>query len=115
MMLFEAARNAGFNEVAGVSEPLAAAHYIVFESGRARLPSQAMLIIDSGGGSTVRLRTPLIRSPSLTNLLHRMAQRYILMLKKSSWLAQLTVGTPANNQHEESLLTSTQGLMGGAR
>lgn len=81
MMLFEAARSAGFNEVAGVSEPLAAAHYIAFESERARLPSQAMLIIDSGGGSTVRLRPPLTRNSSSTNLLHRMAQRYILMLK----------------------------------
>lgn len=51
MMLFEAARKAGFNEVAGISEPLAAAHYIAFESERARLPSKAMLIIDSGGGA----------------------------------------------------------------
>ncbi|KAJ5249575.1 hypothetical protein N7524_011891 [Penicillium chrysogenum] len=52
MMLFEAARKAGFNEVTGVSEPLAAAHYIAFESERARLPFQAMLIVNSGGGST---------------------------------------------------------------
>ncbi|KAJ5742622.1 uncharacterized protein N7511_011354 [Penicillium nucicola] len=95
MMLFEAARSAGFDEVAGVSEPLAAAHYIAFESERARLPSQAMLIIDSGGGSTVRLRTPLIRNSS-SNSLRRMAQRYILMLKKSSWPALLMVRTLAS-------------------
>lgn len=91
MMLCEAAKKAGFEKVAGVSEPLAAAHHIGFANTRAQFASQAIMIIDSGGGSTVSLQGLLNASPPSTDLLDRMRQRSTLVRRKSNLFVPLKV------------------------
>jgi hypothetical protein len=54
MILADAAKKVGFCEVDGVPEPLAAAYYVRFAAPPAVSGSKTILMIDSGGGSTVR-------------------------------------------------------------
>lgn len=54
MILADAAKNVGFCEVDGASEPVAAVYFAIFATAPAMSGSKTILMIDSGGGSTVR-------------------------------------------------------------
>ena len=107
MILADAAKNVGFCEIDGVPEPLAAAYFARFAAEPALSGSKTILIIDSGGGSTVWRADAHQWLQGLTNCGHRTARRYLLTLKdESSWHVPLMVKAPAHIPHQAALLTA---------
>lgn len=75
--LVEAALAAGFDGVNGVSESLAAAYFVAFHAKYNVSSSRTMLIIDCGGGSTVRFVHSHANLASTTHSFSRMLRPFI--------------------------------------